>query len=43
MIKYISRLMRAMNVNKVMTMGAFRKSSNGFTKNSQTKVLTKLS
>ncbi len=43
MIKYISRLTRATNVNKMMTMDAFRKSSNGFTKNSQRKVLTKLS
>lgn len=32
MIKYISRLMRAMNVNKVMTMNTFQKSSNEFTK-----------
>lgn len=43
MIKYKSRLTRAMNVNKMMTMNAFRKSSNEFTKNSQIKVLTKLS
>ena len=43
MIKYISRLTRAMNVNKVMTMNAFQKSSNEFIKNSQRKVLTKLS
>jgi len=43
MIKYISRLTRAMNVNKMMTMNAFKKSSNEFIKNSQRKVLTKLS
>ena len=43
MIKYISRLTRATNVNKMMTMDAFRKSSNVFIKNSQRKVLTKLS
>lgn len=34
MIKYKSRLTRAMNVNKMMTMNAFRKSSNEFTKKS---------
>ena len=43
MIKYMSRLTRATNVNEMMTMDAFRKSSNEFTKNSQRKVLTKLS
>ena len=43
MIKYISRLTRATNVNKMMKMDAFRKSSNEFIKNSQRKVLTKLS
>ena len=43
MIEYISRLMRAMKVNKVMMMNTFQKSSNEFTKNSQRKVLTKLS
>ena len=43
MIKYISRLTRATNVNKIMTMDAFKKSSNEFIKNSQRKVLTKLS
>ena len=32
-----------MNVNKMMTMNAFGKSSNEFIKNSQRKVLTKLS
>ena len=32
-----------MNVNKMMTMNAFSKSSNEFIKNSQRKVLTKLS
>lgn len=35
MIKYISRLTRATNVNKMMKMDAFRKSSNGFIKSSQ--------
>ena len=43
MIKYISRLTRATNVNKMMTMDAFRKSPNEFIKSSQRKVLTKLS
>ena len=43
MIKYISRLTRATNVNEMMTMDTFRKSSNEFIKNSQRKVLTKLS
>ncbi len=41
MIKYISRMTRATNVNKMMTMDAFRKSSNELHKKFTKKSLDK--